>query len=370
MNDPTRRTMPGVRDFEVTIPFQRAGAETDTTDNTEMRVRVPALNHAAAVMLGIQIGTHVGSVNKPAAGPRWQVVVDKITTVDVDDSPSPADLAAELDHYKRIVAALATSMPMLAQVTADQYRAADPDAIQMVSLPGDTIAFVTEAGLAQLGDGMPFAEPLLMPAEQQMVPGDPRIRLNDSEALVGGSWKRVLLWNGADSVLTVREGAHDDVEYLVTPGAALLFRAAQPAPYGGYEDPDVCTVRPDNLDKLTTSFDLLLNRKWVRITDVQPPEIGVVEVTTDDAGRVIPLSPEPLCTVRPACTEGHGTDLTRFLGHQILTDDGWWTIDGKGRGGTPAGRPVKLSRGTESRDVLIGDDDQVLLRTNPQEWPR
>lgn len=369
MNDPTRNTMPGVRDFELRIPFQRAGVNDETTVTTEMRVRVPAANVAGAIMLGIAIATHVGSVNKPNAGPRWRPAIDQITATDVDDSPSPADLAAQLDHYRRIMAALATKMPMLIQVTADEYQAADPDSIQLMMLPGDTVAFATTTALNQMADLMPFAEPMLMSAEQQMMPGDPRIQLAKTEVLVGTAWHHVLMWNGQTNILTVRVGTHDTDEYEITPGAALLCRARQPAPYGGQDDPDVRTARAENLAKLPTPCDLLHDRSWVRIADVHRHDSGVVTVQTGTPGQTITLrDPEMLCTVRPAATEGHGTDVHRFLGQQILTDDGWWTIDMKSRGGTPAGRPVSLSLGGDTRHVMIGDDDEVLLRQVPDGW--
>lgn len=323
-------TMPGIRDFLATIPFTRRinYVFTDTT----LKVRIPAHNEHAAIGIAEKIGIEVGDHNKPSDGVAWELVVDEITVVDVDDTPSVDELVAEIKHLRRIITVLAGKFPMMAQVTADEYENADWSELTVVPVAEDTMMFVPEAAL--------------------------------TEAFETGQ-QRMLAEPAADVVL--------------------------PAPYGGYDDPDVRTAAASALPLFPPkAIELLHAGEWKPIVGVNitadltikvtcaPRDAEFEEITVNGLDKTV--------VIRPAVVEAFSPDLpaASVHGRQILTGDGWWTLAGSDYQGPNAlFYKTTLVREPHHRDalggVLITADDEVrttsytagekvLLRETPGSW--
>lgn len=136
----------GVRDYRVTLPMHRA----DNSERAELRVRIPATDPGSAQFVGEEIvdslvtGLNLRAGGEPGdskAGWRYGSIPDP---EDVDDQPDIEMISemcrqaqAEAAHYKRIAAAFAGKFGILAQLTADEYRAVEPDDLESVPAPGD-----------------------------------------------------------------------------------------------------------------------------------------------------------------------------------------------------------------------------------------
>ncbi len=147
MTDPTNpdRSAPelgGITEYDVTIPFFRSVPGGDPED-MHIVVRIPAADPEAAFQLGMRIAEHVGKNHTDPDGRLWSEVLPDITVADAE-TPSPAELAAELGHWRRVVAALAAKAPGLLMLTPQEYGTASPDAI-VVTRVGDAMVFLPAA---------------------------------------------------------------------------------------------------------------------------------------------------------------------------------------------------------------------------------
>jgi hypothetical protein len=327
--DDTR--MPGVSDFDVTIPFSRpAGADIETT---AMRVRVPAANNAGACVLGELIAEHVGSANRPPTGAGWAPLFDQIRAVDVDNTPSLPDLLEQVKHWQKIITVVAGKYPTMVQVTADEYATADPSTLVPVKAADDTIMYATMQTWAPVEQGATLGT-FLLPAP-------------------------------------------DDAEL--------------PA---GHPDPDVRGMKVQNLPVLPPErVELLTDGQWMTIVGVNiGADLGVTVTaephTAEGYQKPRFTDLDQVVTIRPVTVPGHGSDLPTAAKHgrQLLTDDGWWTVAPSLVGTTvelarlyqillvkdpqhrdALSRPV-VTDTDHTRTISIGGAEQVLLRDQPPAW--
>jgi len=322
--------MPGVRDYELTIPFARV-ADNNARETTALRVRVPAASPDDACFIGGFIAEHVGRANQPTDGPRWIPLVDNISATDVEDTPAPAELAAQIVHWQKIIAVIAEKYPTMVQVTAAEYAAADPARLATVTMGDDTVMYAATTSLTTIAEGSGLGT-ILLPAP-------------------------------------------DGIEL---PGAP---------------DPDVRGVKVQSLPIMPGPglADLLHQGQWMPIMDV---EVGVdlsVTVTLMPADvdgytqwRFNDL--EEVVAVRPAAVPSEGSDLpsASMHGRQLLARDGWWTVAAAEFGGpmsqayrtTLVKNPnrrndegaVVVTGGEDIRHTSIAAGDQVLLRDEPPKW--
>lgn len=322
-NPDTNRPAPelgGITEYDVTLPFYRSipgGGQEDM----HISVRIPAADPEAAFQLGRRIAEHVGKNHTDPAGHLWSEVIPDITVTDATDTPAPAELAAELAHWRRVVAALATKAPGLLMLRPQEYLSADPDAI------------VT----ARVGDMMMFLPPAMpSPPAPDLTP--------DSPADLGPL-------------------ADPD------PTPAFFARLTLPVNPGGYADPDVRSVAPDALTAAKPGeVEVLVDSRWQRL-DLATTDQGAVTLTT--SGGLAVVDTGRMLTVRPATIEGYGTDLGKaaVAGRQMLTSTGWMTVDTADWIGEQAqSYKVALSNGNETRHTTIEAAEAVLLRQPRPGW--
>jgi len=373
--------MPGVRDYEVHLPFKRpAGALGE--DARVVPVRLPAANEEDARFAAKVIAFRIESASREG----WQVDDETaITITDVDDTQSPADVAAERDHWKRIVAGLAAKLPMALTLTGQEYHDADPAGLHAVPLGADGMMFATADVLAALKEAGDIAnEPLLLAAHEQLVPRA-GMNLPQIEALIDGQWQYVISMSGDGAqpghvAVAARRPGVDHQWYQVPDDVPLPVRNVQPARHGGYEDPDVRRARARNLRQIKDaapemSLEMLVHGAWLRMgrAELAPSEDGgEVHVhywmgDCPDMKKWVAFHPAELVTIRPYTVEAYGSDLNaEWWTRQVLMSDGWWTIDTTERAGVAASAvKVRLSKGAETRTTSIADDDAVLLRQSP-----
>jgi hypothetical protein len=324
-NDPshTREGMPGVRDLEAAIPFTRPGL---AGEDCEIRVRVPAIDEQGARMIAGVIAEHVASA-APTNGPSW-VPTGEIRITDVDDSPSPAELIEQAEHWRRIVTVIAGKYPMMVQVTGDEYAAADTGQLVLLPMDDNTMAFATKD--TAVGDRDSLPRPPLPAAD---------------------------------------------------PDAPL------PPTYGGHPDPDVRQMAVYDLPLFPSkAIELLHEGQWMPIAraavndDLKviatclPPDKSYEDVELGGLGIMV--------TVRPTAVEAQASDLPAAGVHtrQVLTADGWWTVALAELMGEkyktvmvrkPPGQGPTQGRGEENREhrtVLYADGEPVLLREAPADW--
>lgn len=390
MNHPTPTpdtgAVPGIRDYEVRMPFTRTGPD-GTRQDACMVERIPAGGTETAIALATAIATYVGTDNTPDdGGEKWAPIITAITVTDVDRTPNPAHLAAELNHYKRILAALVARFPMVLQVTRSEYDAVDPDTVRPVQVDSDTMAFLPSSLMAT--GVIPAGEPLLLPGKWTLPITDAQLGVPGLQVWLDDQW-----WN--------LEGIRPDAEtrqitvlarnpktntgrgFDAAINTKLRLRDAQPYPYGGHDDPDVRRVRAGRLAEIGTRFEILVGGRWVRVELVYPSPDGddmvFVHCRSRDGGHnsadddlVFP-HPSTLITVRPAVIEAFGTDLQDAAGGreiQILTATGWWYVllAAEKITGTTSVWEVTGARGNDKDNTKVSNDAPVLLREIPRRW--
>jgi hypothetical protein len=123
----TMPALPGLNDYLITVPVRTpAGA-----DAGQLRLRLPAGDPDTARQLAATIVSHLADT---AAG--WHLDTDGIT-VTATDSPTVDELAAQVEHWRRMITAVVAQMPML--VTYTQFQAADPDLLIVQPAGPDTM---------------------------------------------------------------------------------------------------------------------------------------------------------------------------------------------------------------------------------------
>lgn len=326
--DQTPDVMPGVRDFKISMPFTRRAGE--GTETVTMIVRLPAANEAAALQLGCFVAINVSNANAAVTDDLadvWKTDLTGIVITDVDGTPSIDEVAAERDHWRRIVTVLAGKMPGLTQVTADEYNAADISDLMLVPVDGQTMLFATEQSLTAAA-------------------GSPA---------------------------------------TLTPAPAGL---ALPDPYGGHPDPDVRQVKARTLPMFPPkAVELLHDGRWELVTDVTvTPELGIEVTFRDRTGKVVFSDLNADVVVRPAAVEAAAADLPAAGDHgrQVLTEYGWWTVAVAKRLTERGWYEATIVENPARRDAqgaclhTPGDnettvcysspDEQVLLRDVPGSW--
>ncbi len=321
--DPGQATLPGIRDYQATIPVSRGTGAGDTV-RAELRFRMPATTPNDAKLVGQYVARLLDRRSNPGdGGDAWHTDQTAITVIDVDDTPPIEQIAEELTHVKRVLAALAAKFPMMLQVTPDEYAAADPDAVVAIPFGETRVFMVPPLGTPDLGE-----EPLLLPADTS--------RTDET----------------------------------------------QPEPDGGHRDPDVRDVRAGRLHELPYDKVELQNAHyWMPVEKLENTTDGKIVITCsgrnwpngDDPARFTIYDPYQRLTVRPVTVAGEGADLPALAlrRRQILTEDGWWTLlEGSHLG--PAANAVKVlirqDRTGEIREITVADTHPVLLRDDPAGW--
>jgi hypothetical protein len=332
MNPNQPDIMPGVRDYQVYLPFTRRAGEGDET--VTMTVRLPAANPVAAVQLGATIAVSVGNANAAVVTDRaeeWRPVVDGITVKDVDDVPDLPEVLAELDHWRRVVTVLATTFPGMAQVSVEDYQAADFSRLTLVPINERTMMFADAGQLAS--------------------------------------------------------ASHVPVSNLEPVAADVQL----PEPYGAYQDPDVKQVKVHNVTLFPPkSYEVLHDGQWLPVVGTNITGELAVELTVLPADReyatVTFRDLNADIVVRPVTVEAQASDLpaASVHGRQVLTIDGWWAVAAAEFLGPIANcYKTVMARPAHRRSalgaVVVTDDDvtrvtsyttgeKVLLRDVPGSW--
>lgn len=284
--------LPGVDDYQVTIPVHRDGTA------AEVRLRLPAASNKGAVMLGQETARYLATaIRQPDDAPEWKVAIDQVTAERVD-TPSAEELAGEVEHWKRIVTALARKMPGLLQVTSGEYSAADTADLTALPADDDTMMFVTPAFYAELAahaaaqqqpvvlhDLPEREEPLLLPAGDDQLPADP-----------------------------------------------------------GGPDPDIRRIQVGRLGEFHgDQVEIFAEGWWLPVQNVDSDDTRIVlTVSTrhtpmgkhgmaQPTSEVTYFDPTVLVPVRPATRSAGGYSLARHrtpsvAGQQLLHEGAWWTI--------------------------------------------
>lgn len=334
--------LPGIDDYQVTIPLVRTPARPDSPHEGRLLFRLPARNGWAAVMLGEHVAQHVaGAIQKEDGEPEWAVVVDQVHAERVD-TPSVEELTSQVDHWKRIVTALARKLPGMLQVTAGEYEAADPNDLAVMPAGDATMMFLTPAFYAEVAAG-------LAEQRQPVVVGD----LPEHE------------------------------EPLLLPAAADLVLPDQP---GGI-DPDVRCARVGRLAEFFGgTVEIFVKGWWLPVEGVENGD-DVISVTVDlrnttavkkpgtDLQALAFTDPQQLVPVRPATTLTIGSALgntSGIAGRQLLHDGSWWTIrraDWNTTSRIHTADLISAERGETT--AAVDEDTKILLRRRrPTEWSR
>jgi len=130
-----------LRDWQARIHLQR-----DDGQQFDMVVRIPAASEADAAALAQPIAVHVADATNTT------VDLAGLELVDVDDQPSADELAhtlaerdEQINYWRKVVAALATKLPLLLHITKDEFDAAGTDVIPAPSPTGDGLVFIAPA---------------------------------------------------------------------------------------------------------------------------------------------------------------------------------------------------------------------------------
>lgn len=319
MTDPTTGPppLPGIHDYEAVVPLIYRGSD-DYGRQGELRARIPAGNDRAALALAQAIGREVeiavdGDDDWPSG---WTVDHANITVTDVDDTKSPAEVAAEGAHWKRVVAALAAKYPAMLMLTDREYTEADPDDLRAHPV-GDLMVFVTPTA---------YENRRPQPAPQLVAPG-------------------------------------------AEPELMPLGVTQPPAGHGGHIDPDSRCTRPHHLARyLPGTVEVFLAGGWARL---DMATINHTDGTTDldiRSREKITAPHDTLIICRPATIEGYGADLPAAALHkrQMLTGGGWWNVGHAEFAGDIAGSyRVLLESAGATRQTSIDRDQAVLLRATP-----
>lgn len=151
---PEPNNLPGVDDYRITIPVHRADDV-----HSELRFRLPATSGPAAVELGETIaGNLAATLPKIDGQVPWRIAVADVVAERVD-TPSVDEALTELEHWKRIVTALARKMPGMVQVTSGEYEAADTSDLTAMPAGPDTMMFMTPAFYAEMAAALAETNP-------------------------------------------------------------------------------------------------------------------------------------------------------------------------------------------------------------------
>jgi hypothetical protein len=308
--------MPGVRDYQVTLPFERT--VNGTTVGVHMLVRIPASGAGYAQDLAAVIGGHIAAVNDPADSMPWQFVPGLMTATDVDGTPSAADLAAELGYWRRVMNALAKKMPFGLELTAEEYTAGDPT--DLAAIPdGGTIRFVAPAAYTRFAEAMTPTTMETPGVEPQLLPADP---------------------------------------------------AELPTNHGGHPDPDVRRAVAHTLARAKPEeVELLADGRWMRLSSatINQPD-GTVHLVVAGLDFTVPAFRE--LRARPATIEGYASDLPNAAaqGFQVLTDGGWMNIQAVSNPAAVHLHTVTLVNDGEQLTDSYTAGEQLLLRAQPPGW--
>lgn len=301
-------TLPGVREYEVSIPLY-AYTDDGGVQFGRLPVRIPARSAEDAIYLGTRIAIRL---NEPAEHPNWNVATAPVTAVDVDDTPSPAELTAQVDYLRRVLAVAVAKYPMLITMTGAEYDAADPAGFHAVPLGDDNVTFASPAVLQT---------PTVTPAAP-----------------------------AASSVTPVAE-----------------------AGYGGHYDPDIQPIEVWKLARTKVGeVEIRHADQWMRLDMVTFDQVDFTVTILARGHESITMVPGTVVLARPATLEGYASDLPQnanAAGMQMLARDGWWNLDQADYMGHMAyAYKVVLSRDGEVRSTSIGRNEQVLLRRTPPGW--
>jgi hypothetical protein len=338
-NTPLPGDLPGVDDYQITIPVHRADDV-----HSELRFRIPATAGPAAVALGEQIAEHLsGTLPNIDGQAPWRIAVADVTAERVD-TRTVDEALAEMEHWKRIVTALARKMPGMMQVTSGEYEAADITDLTVMPVGPETMMFMTPVFYADMAAGL---------AEQQQDP----------------------------IVIKVDIPAHD--EPLLLPAVA----GDLPDSPGG-TDPDVRRARVGRLGEFyADTVEILTDGWWLPIENVANDGAQIVLTVSlrntgirkthgdPETGELTYFDQQELVTVRPATTAGTGQRLGSHLtpsivGHQLLHDGAWWTIAGTDWKHVPRFYTADLVNADRGElKVNVPEDDRILLRRRrPGAW--
>lgn len=326
MTDPTadRTVLPFLRDYQIRIPV------TGLADRPggDLIARVPAFDPIEAELIGEHIADRAARALGASVSPSaYSIDNDAITVQDVDDTPSPADVAAELEHFRRVVSALAKKFPLLLQLTAEEYAAADPYGVHAEMVGDGVMAFVSTELLAAAGDAA----------------------VAEAEATDAG-----MQAPGIEPV-------------LIPPRDVTL-----PAEHGGHPDPDVRLAAVHTLARANRGeVEVIIDGTWYRLDQaVIDHEQGTVTFTSSHGEDT--LDAVLLVPARPATIEGYGSDLTAAvsLRQQVLTGTGWMTVEtAEYMGPTSDTYNVCLSADDEvARRTSYGHGDAILMRAPRVGW--
>lgn len=326
MTDPTedRTVLPFLRDYQIRIPVTGLGDR----PGGDLVARVPAFDPIEAELIGEHIADRAARALGASVSPSaYSIDNDAITVQDVDGTQSPADVAAELEHFRRVVSALAKKFPLLLQLTADEYAAADPYGVHAEFVGDGVMAFVSTELLTAAGDAATA----------------------EAAAAEGGMQ--------TPGVLPV----------LVPAGDLVL-----PREHGGHADPDIRLAAPHTLARANRGeVDVLIGDAWHRLDQATiDHEQGTVTFVTARGETTVPAS--DLVPARPATVDGYGSDLTAAVTtrHEVLTGTGWMTVEtAEYMGPTSDTYNVCLSAGDEvARRTSYGHGDEILLRAPRVGW--
>lgn len=290
--------LPGIDDYQVTIPVTAPNGAA-----SELRFRLPAGNDSMALVLGRHTAMHINQIvqdrhDTDGAG-LWSATVVEVTAERID-TPSTDELTAEVDHWKRIVAALGRKLPGVLVVTGDEYEAADPTDLVSTPAGDNAMVFITPRYYAAVA-----AEAA---AQQQPVVLEPDLAAQE--------------------------------EPLLLPAPADVTLPEDP----GGPDPDVRGVRVGRLGEFHGgTVEILRDRWWMPVENVTNDGDQIVLTLSTrhtpmaQHGMAPPteeavfFDPTAIVTCRPATQLTAGRALKRgatpsILGHQVLHFGQWLTI--------------------------------------------
>jgi hypothetical protein len=388
-------TLPGIVTYQATIPVHRIAYD-GGTEHGEVRVQLPAGSEEKAAQLARHIGEHLDTANGDGdgSGDPWNVNVQNIVVTETDDL-STDELVAQIQHWKRIVTALAVKFPMLAQVTTDDYEAADPAGLIIQKVDEQTMLFAVPVAFEHILRRL--AEQKIPPADGQMVvdgplpePEEPLLLpltdlvdgptaaayVNAVQVRHQDDWYDLV---GVDSkpdtggtTLIGQRNGYTGHRIHVPAGTPVQTRPPIPATHGGIDDPDMRRVRARNLARFRfQDIEILVSGWWLLVTGTDPHDDGTVTVTASFANTTLPDQPDKTIkcvgdvrlVAKPPARPSTIGDLAG--GRQVLRADGWWDITAVRNGG---GTTVELRQREQSTQAVYLAGDRFMTRTRPLRW--
>lgn len=381
--------LPDVRDYRIQIPIANQDGPLG-----DLYARVPAPSPEAARFVGEMIavalrrkGAFAERAGSPPPAP-YTVDTGTITTEDVDDQPSPdtmarvyGDAVTEAAHFRRVLAGLAAKLPGLLQLTEDEYKAADPDGLTSMRMPGaDAMMFVVPSTFGEPADqqvNVPGPAPTTPAEHPDLLPGHDVV---PARTLVGDDLNMQIAMSGSWYAVTSASHGPGLVEfdgitgmtYTFAPDTDLAVRERQPVLAGEAEDPDVRRILPVKLPKYAGRVDVLHQCRWRKLEAAAVSPSGVVvTMCLAQVGENWLLADDPsLMTVRPTSWVVPAGDLVKdeYVGKQVLLPGGWYTLSGT--------RPIDdmwlfltvTDTNGETLDVGVEHVDEYEVRDAPQGW--